>query len=156
MTFTPSQPILAKLATTAQPLIKAVRDIVFGLDMQDFVNYKRAEREHLRPPLLAFERKLEGLRKAVAEKHITPADVAEHYREWVAYDRATFYAQLVRLYQNKGLWSDVTRLKQVFAKGGKHTSTVKDEHGNVVGSETITDTTGEPLNKKSNAVEVEF
>lgn len=152
-TFAPQRPILAQLAAQAQPFFKAIREIVLGVDLQEMVNYKRAEREHLRKPLFVFEGRLEKLRKSVAEGHIKIVEVTPELREWVAYDRATFYAQLVRLYQRQGLWADVERVKQVFAKGAKYTSIVKDEHGNEVGSETIT----EPTKKaRGNAVELEF
>lgn len=150
----PGRPLVKALIERLHPLLHAFRQFTQGMELEEVAERRRAEREPVRRQLLAFEREVTQLRKAVAERHVHPHTLRPDLLEWMQYDRAAFYIQLRLLYARRGFWDDADRVEQLGQKGVKYTSTVKDEHGTPIGSETVTDNGRTSV--RGNAVEVEF
>lgn len=151
--FEPKRNLLNQLQLNAAPFLKACKEFVFGLDLEDVIRKRQAENEPHRKRIAQFEKRVDDLRRRVAQG-LDPDVLDKSLREWVSYSKREYCVQMARLYSNAGFYNDASRVMESAKVGNNYTQLVFDEHGNEVGSETVTDKK-ETVKPKSNAVQFE-
>lgn len=151
--FEPKRNLLNQLQISAAPFLKACKEFVFGLDLEDVIRKRQAETEPHRKRITQFEKMVDDLRRRVAQG-LNPNVLDKQLREWVSYSKREYCVQMARLYSNAGFYNDASRVMESAKYGSNYTQIVFDEHGNEVGSETVTDKK-QTVKPKSNAVQFE-
>ena len=151
--FEPKRNFFAQLQINASPLLKFCKEIFTGIDLEDVKARQREANEPIRRQIVQFEKMVEDLRRRVAQG-LNPNVLDKQLREWVSYSKREYCVQMARLYSNAGFYGDASRVMEAAKVGSNYTQLVFDEHGNEVGSETVTDKK-ETVKPKGNAVQFE-
>lgn len=115
-----------------------------GTQMQAY----QSQRNQTRASLQQWASEVMAARNAVHSKTISVNTLAPEIQRLVLLGQDEFYSEIIFKWRKFGFEDDARRYDEMRKRGTKRTREVKDEHGNVQGSETVTD--GERL---SNAVE---